>query len=74
VKFSRAEVGAQQQGLDMLQTRLVNDTTDLQSALSNEIDVDLPSAITKLTEQQAAFQASLEVAGQLFKLSLLDYL
>jgi flagellin-like hook-associated protein FlgL len=74
VNFSQAEVGARQQGLDTLQNRLSSESTDLQSALSNEIDVDLPTAITNLTAQQAAFQASLQVAGQLFKLSLLDFL
>ena len=74
VNFSQAEVGARQQGLDTLQSRLDSETTDLKSALSNEIDVDLPSAISSLTAQQAAFQASLQMAGQLFKLSLLDFL
>jgi flagellin-like hook-associated protein FlgL len=74
LNFSRAELGARQQALDTMQGRLDTETTDIQSALSNEIDVDLPTAITSLTAQQAAFQASLQVAGQLFKLSLLDYL
>ena len=74
VNFTQAEVGARQQGLDTLQNRLDSETTDLKSALSNEIDVDLPSAISNLTAQQAAFQASLQMAGQLFKLSLLDFL
>ncbi|HEY2761820.1 MAG TPA: flagellin, partial [Pirellulales bacterium] len=72
--FTQASVGARQQALETLQNRLDSDTTSLQLALSNDIDVDLPTAITNLTEQQAAFQASLQVAGQLFKLSLLDYL
>ena len=74
LNFSRAEVGARQQGLGTLQSRLDSETVDIKSAISNDIDVDLPSAISDLTAQQAAFQASLQVAGQLFKLSLLDYL
>ncbi len=74
INFSRAEVGARQQALDTLQSRLASETNDLKSALSNEIDVDLPSAITDLTAQQAAFQATLQLAGQLFKLTLLDFL
>ena len=71
---SQAEVGARQQALNTLQSRLDSDTNDLQSALSNEIDVDLPSALSDLTAQQTAFQATLQVASQLFKLTLLDFL
>jgi flagellar hook-associated protein 3 FlgL len=74
LNFARAEVGARQQGLDTLQSRLDSETVDIKSAISDDINVDLPSAISDLTAQQAAFQASLQVAGQLFKLSLLDYL
>ncbi|HEY2880911.1 MAG TPA: flagellin, partial [Pirellulales bacterium] len=74
LNFSRAEVGARQQGLQTLQSRLDSETVDIKSAISDDIDVDLPGAISDLTAQQAAFQASLQVAGQLFKLSLLDYL
>ena len=42
---SQAEVGARQQAaLNTLQSRLDSDTNDLRSAISNEIDVDLPHA------------------------------
>ncbi|HZZ26858.1 MAG TPA: flagellar hook-associated protein FlgL [Pirellulales bacterium] len=74
VNFASAEVGAREQNLDALQTQVDSQTTDLQSALSNDIDTDLPTAITNLTAQQTAFQASLQLAGQMFHLTLLNYL
>jgi flagellar hook-associated protein 3 FlgL len=74
LNFNRAEVGARQQVLDTVTDRLSTETIDLKAALSNEIDVDLPSAISNLTSQQAAFQAALQLAGQLHQLSLLNYL
>jgi flagellin-like hook-associated protein FlgL len=74
VNFASAELGAREQNIDALQSQVSSQTTDLQSALSDDIDTDLPSAITNLTAQQAAFQASLELAGQSFHLSLLNYL
>jgi flagellar hook-associated protein 3 FlgL len=70
----QVEVGARQQGIDILQTRLEDELIELQAALSEEIDVDLVEAISSLTARQAAFEASLRVIGQIFRLSLLDFL
>ena len=50
---------------------------DLSNALVQtvpEIETDLPQAISDLSARQAAYQASLSLAGNLFKLSLFDYL
>jgi flagellin-like hook-associated protein FlgL len=74
LNFSRAEVGARQQVLDAVTDRLSAETIDLKAAVSNEIDVDMPEAISNLASQQAAFQAALQLAGQLHQLSLLNYL
>jgi flagellin-like hook-associated protein FlgL len=74
VNFTRAELGAAARGLDTLQVRLEDENVELRQALSNEIDVDLVDAISRLTTQQAAFQASLQMIGQTFQLTLLDFL
>jgi flagellar hook-associated protein 3 FlgL len=74
VTFARAEIGARSQGLDVMQTRLEDETIELQSTLSEEIDVDLVEAISSLTARQASYQASLQLMAKTLQLSLLDYL
>lgn len=74
VNFARAELGARQRTLDVLQARLESEEVDLQASLSLEIDVDITEAISNFTARQASFQASLQTAAQTLKISLLDYL
>jgi flagellar hook-associated protein 3 FlgL len=45
-----------------------------QSFVSNIEDVDMPTAITQLNQNQVALQAALEVTAQLNQVSLLNYL
>jgi flagellin-like hook-associated protein FlgL len=72
--FARAELGARQQGLDVLQQRLDDENVELQSAMSLDYDADLAEVITNLTARQAAYQASLKATAEISQLSLLDYL
>ena len=72
--FGRAELGAQQQGVDVLKSRLDTEDVELQQALSLDYDADLASVISDLTSRQAAFEASLQAMGKIFQMSLLDYL
>lgn len=74
VTFARGELGARQQTLDTLQTRLQDEEVELQGGLSRDLDVDLASAISEFTGRQAAFQAALQTTGAISKLTLLDYL
>ncbi len=74
VNFSRAELGARQKSLDVLQARLEAEEVDLQASLSIEIDVDITEAISNFTARQASYQASLQTAAQSLRISLLDYL
>lgn len=74
VNFARAELGARQKSLDVLQARLEAEEVDLQASLSLEIDVDITEAISNFTARQASYQASLQTAAQTLKISLLDYL
>jgi flagellin-like hook-associated protein FlgL len=72
--FARGEIGTRLQTLDVVQTRLEDENVQLQSALSNEIDVDLIEAISNLTARQYALQASLQTAASILNLSILDYI
>ena len=74
VNFARADLGARQQSHDTLELRLADETIELRSALSIEIDADLTEAITEYTACQVAFQASLQTTAQIQSLTLLDYL
>jgi flagellar hook-associated protein 3 FlgL len=74
VTFARGELGTRLQTLDSVQTRLEDENVQLKSALSNEIDVDLVEAISNLTARQYALQASLQTAGMILNLSVLDYI
>ncbi len=74
LNFARAELGARQQSLDVLQDRIESETIDLKSALSLEVDSDLAEAISDMTARQAAFEAALRTAAQTARLSLLDFL
>ena len=71
---TRAEIGARQQGLDTLKSRLDSEVISLQESLSGELDVDLAQAISDLTARQAAYQATLQTTALISRLSLLDFL
>jgi flagellin-like hook-associated protein FlgL len=74
VTFARGEIGSRLQSLDVVETRLEDESVQLKAALSNEIDVDLVEAISNLTARQYAMQASLQTAANILNLSILDYL
>jgi flagellin-like hook-associated protein FlgL len=74
INFARADSGARQQGLDVLNRRLDTEDTELRQALSNDIDADITKVVTDLTARQTSLQAALQATAQTFKLTLLDYL
>ena len=70
----RADVGAKLNRLDSTETHLENFKINIELMLSNTEDVDLIQAITDLTAQQTAYQASLASASKIIQTSLMDYL
>lgn len=72
--FARAEIGARMQNLEVFDIRLQDENVQLQTALSNDLDVDLVEAISNLTARQYAFEASLRTTANLLNVSLLDYI
>ncbi|GEM_PF-479730 len=69
-----ADVGSRGQYNDFLIDQNEDLKLDLQETLSNELDLDLVQAISDLTAQQAAVEASLRMLSQTFNVSLMDYL
>lgn len=74
LNFSRAELGARQQGLDILSNRLDTENVDLNQALSDQHDVDFVQVVSELAARQASFEASLRSTAEISHLSLLNYL
>jgi len=74
VTFSRSEVGARQQALDVTQQNLEDEDVQLRSALSEELEVDLVEAISNLTARQVSLEASLKATASILQMSLLSYL
>ncbi len=74
LNFSRAELGAKQQGLDILSERLGAEELDLREVLSEEHDVDMVEVISNLTARQMALEASMKATAQTLNMTLLDYL
>ncbi len=74
MNFARAELGARQQGLDVMQLRLDDEEVELRQALSLDHDADLAEAISNLTARQVALEASLRTIGELSRITLLDFL
>jgi flagellin-like hook-associated protein FlgL len=58
----------------LLSVRLEDEKISLESTLSLEIDADFVDVVSQLTARQAAFEASLQLIGRTFQLTLLDYL
>ncbi|HEV2972838.1 MAG TPA: flagellar hook-associated protein FlgL [Pirellulales bacterium] len=72
--LTRADLGAREQTLNTVSTSLATEQDNLQSSLSNTVDVDMASAITNLTALQTSFTATLQMTAQISKLTLLNYL
>jgi flagellar hook-associated protein 3 FlgL len=68
------EHGGVQTRIEASRTQLGDLATSIETLVSNETDADLPSTIVKLTQTQTAYQAALQSAASIMRLSLLDYL
>ncbi len=74
LNFARAELGAKQQGLDILSERLDAEELDLREVLSEEHDVDIVEVISNLNARQMALEAGMQATAQTLQMTLLDYL
>lgn len=74
LNFSRAALGARQQGLDILNQRLEEEDLHLQTTLSTDFDADIAEVISEFVARQGTYEAALRAIAQIFQLSLLNYL
>lgn len=71
---SIAEHGGVQTRIEASQSQLADRELGLSSLVSAETEADLPSTIVKLNQTQTAYQAALQSAANIMKISLLDYI
>lgn len=69
-----SENGAVQLRIEVAKDQLTTRFEDSGKLISGETDADLPETIVKLTQTQTAYQAALQSASIIMKMSLLDYL
>jgi flagellin-like hook-associated protein FlgL len=74
LNYTRAELGAREQSVQMVQEHVVTENIELQTALSQNHDVDFVQVVSDLTARQTAYQASLMSLGKIMQMSLLNYL
>jgi flagellar hook-associated protein 3 FlgL len=74
VTVMRGQNGATLQELTSRQNRLDDENIATKSLLSQLTDTDFTSAITQFQQLQTQLQASLESAGKIMNMSLLDFL
>ncbi|MEI6466096.1 MAG: flagellin [Verrucomicrobiota bacterium] len=69
-----AEHGGIQTRIEAAQVAQRDRGDDLGKLVSGEADTDIPTTIVKLNQAQLAYQAALQSAANIMKISLLDYL
>jgi flagellar hook-associated protein 3 FlgL len=70
----QANVGAAQNRLTLASTRIQSLQTSATAALSNDEDVNMASAMTTFSNEQAAFTAALRAGATIVQSSLMDFL
>lgn len=71
---ARGRVGIWTQNLETLRDVANDDVVALKSQLSDEVDADLATVISDLTQRQVAMEASLNLIGRSAQLTVLNFL
>lgn len=69
-----AEIGGIQTRIEAAKAQQADGVTNLESLVSTESSLDLPTAIIRLNQTQTAYQAALASTSKVMNLSLLDYI
>lgn len=69
-----AEHGGLQSRIEANRAQQLDRADNLESLVSSETDADLPSTIVRLNQTQTAYQAALQSAANIMRISLLDYI
>ncbi|MFJ8064192.1 flagellar hook-associated protein FlgL [Psychrobacillus sp. NPDC096426] len=71
---SRADIGARQNRVEMMENRLGAQEVIVTKQLSNNEDIDFEKAITELITQESIHSAALSVGARIIQPSLVDFL
>lgn len=71
---SRGQTGVKFQEIQRLRSEGERRVDELTVSISDNEDIDLADAITQMQQAETAYTAALQVAGQGFRLSLMDFL
>ena len=66
--------GTRSKRLDLVNSRLMTQTTTFQSLQSENEDIDLATTVTQLTSAQVTYEASLMATGKISQTSLMNYI
>jgi flagellar hook-associated protein 3 FlgL len=70
----QSDLGSREQMLSQVQTQLSTSQTNVQSALSTQMDTNMASALTQLTQLQTSLQAALQTTATVMQMSIYNYL
>jgi flagellar hook-associated protein 3 FlgL len=70
----QSDLGSREQMLSQVQTQLTTQQTNVQASLSDQMNVNMASALTQLTQLQTSLQATLQTAATSMQMSLFNYL
>ncbi|MBO4456415.1 MAG: hypothetical protein J5802_01705 [Butyrivibrio sp.] len=68
------ENGTRSKRLDLINSRLMTQTTTFKELQSENEDIDLATAVTQLTSAQVTYEASLMATGKISQTSLMNYI
>jgi flagellar hook-associated protein 3 FlgL len=74
LSMARGVVGSRQQSIESIKSISADQQIALKQIESHELDSDLAKVISDLTGRQAALEASLQMMGQVTKLTLFNYI
>lgn len=74
LSLARGIVGARQQSIGSIQSISADEQISLKKVESDELDADFANVTSELAGRQAALEASLQLMGQVTKLSLFNYI
>jgi flagellin-like hook-associated protein FlgL len=74
LSLARGIVGARQQSIESIKSTSADQQIQLKQVESNELDADLAKVISELSGRQASLEASLQLMGQVTKLTLFNYI
>jgi len=69
-----ADNGGVQTRIEAAKSQQTDETNSVTALISSESSADLPTTIVKLNQTQTAYQAALQSAASIMKISLLDYI